>query len=304
MKITENDILNIIKKNDVINELKNKFTGDFPKLNEQNIIGKGKDGTIYSLNNYVAKSINNNEMICYISDNLVKDCSTFINEILIHLILSTLKHPNIIELSNIIYDNKTNKFLIIMENSQYTFLLPDIIQFSTKFNISRKDIIDEVIRQIIYIISTLQDKYQFMHIDLQPKNIMFDHYPSKKSINYTVDNKKIKYTPKQPIIVKLIDFGTSFINDFRGFKIFRYRKNEEVSNRQKKYQDKDNKDYSKLSFREINSRRKLFYYNLFTNFNPYFDLDLFIHSLKDINYSDNIITNSKNYLPKDLIKLF
>lgn len=302
MKITEEDILNIIKKKDVVGELKKKFVGNFQQ--PKNIIGKGKEGYIYDIDTDIAKLTNTNEMLCYMSDNLVKDCSAFINEILIHLILSTLKHPNIIRLSNVIYDNKTNKFAIIMEKTQFTFLLPDIVQFSTKFNISRKDIIDEIIRQVIYIISTLQDKYQFMHIDLQPKNIMFEHYPSKKLINYTVDNKKIKYTPKQPVLVKLIDFGTSFINDFHGFKIFRYRKIEEISHRQKKYQDRDNKDYSTLSFHEINSRRTLFYYNLFYNFNPYFDLDLFGHSLKDVNYSDNIITNSKIFLPKDLIKLF
>jgi hypothetical protein len=111
----------------------------------------------------------------------------FPKEILINNILRKELPDNIVKIINYYFNNKTQ--IIIMENTILT--LEQLI----KQLIKQKDttIIDGICRQLFMILAILQEKFNFMHNDLLPRNILL-RPTSKELIEYMLDNKK--YTLK------------------------------------------------------------------------------------------------------------
>lgn len=132
----------------------------------------------------------------------------FPKEILINNILRKELPDNIVKIINYYFNNKMQ--IIIMENTILT--LEQLI----KQLIKQKDttIIDGICRQLFMILAILQEKFNFMHNDLLPRNILL-RPTSKELIEYTLDNKK--YTLKTfGYIPILIDFATSGIHKMNG----------------------------------------------------------------------------------------
>ena len=146
----------------------------------------------------------------------------FPKEILINNILRKELPDNIVKIINYYFNNKMQ--IIIMENTILT--LEQLI----KQLIKQKDttIIDGICRQLFMILAILQDKFNFMHNDLLPRNILLKP-TSQESIEYTLDNKK--YTLKTfGYIPILIDFATSGIHKMNG-NIFSIYDTESLANK-------------------------------------------------------------------------
>lgn len=277
----------LLKKEDIVEELKIKYTPK-KKIVFTEIETTGKDSQFYiskDKNVVYKKSSSSKGNYCVVSDNYTKVCSSMVHEIIIHSILNAIKHPNIIELQNVIY-----------QDNHFYLQMPKIEKIKEKYN--EEVLQKEIITQTSLIIGHLQNLFEFTHNDLKLDNILIQEVNKKQKIQYKINNKKITYTPKIPIIIKLIDFGHSMINNYNGMKIYRYFNTEFINNRFKDYESKLPNIPKELK----DLFAKMFYFYRFQNFIPHMDLEKFIKRTKVFpSYLKNL--EKEKYLPINLYKI-
>lgn len=158
-------------------------------LDKIKILFNNKNEKFYKNNTYFIKYININKNEQYTSKQIESNNNSiflhqFPKEILIIYLLKKELPENIISINNY-YFSDTN-FLLIMNNDGELFL--DFI----KKNKNNK-ILDSICLQLFFILAILQDKFEFMHKNLNFNNIIIKKY-NDTIIKYTL--KDITYEVK------------------------------------------------------------------------------------------------------------